>query len=36
MQLLEVGTDEEIIATFSLMKQLRPHLVAETYLSDIR
>jgi len=29
-------SDEEITSTFRLMKQLRPHLAEETYLSKIR
>ncbi|BBI34019.1 GNAT family N-acetyltransferase [Cohnella abietis] len=31
-----VKSDEEILTTYTLMKQLRPHLKEETYLSKIK
>ncbi|XEC92522.1 GNAT family N-acetyltransferase [Paenibacillus tarimensis] len=36
MPIINVKTDEEITATFSLMKQLRPHLEEESYLYRIK
>ncbi|WP_438351025.1 GNAT family N-acetyltransferase [Paenibacillus sp. FA6] len=36
MPVIITKTDEEILTTYTLMKQLRPHLEEETYLSKIR
>lgn len=36
MPVIIANKDEEILATYTLMKQLRPHLEEETYLSQIK
>jgi ribosomal protein S18 acetylase RimI-like enzyme len=36
MSVIIAKLDEEILATYELMKQLRPHLEEETYLSKIK
>lgn len=36
MSVIIANVDEEILATYTLMKQLRPHLKEETYLNKIK
>lgn len=36
MSMIIAKTDEEIMSTYSLMKQLRPHLEEESYISKIK
>lgn len=36
MQITHAESDEEIAATFDVMRQLRPHLVREEYVTQVR
>ena len=36
MQIEQAQSDEQIAATFQVMRQLRPHLVEEEYVPQIR